>query len=225
MGFQEEVEELAQVFQQRQALEAEIVKKLRTLAPELAPALVSRPSAKAGAGLKRPSAQGAFQPDAKKSRLSDPDARVQDIWRKCQNIVKSIMSKSKGKWFSEPVTDVIAPEYSKYVKTPMDLGLISNKLRENQYSDPRDFAADMRLVWSNCRTYNGIGSDVRTTGDLYSEDWEKRWQDSRIEALWDEIQLEKHPEVSRVIDTAHGVAVIRQYVQGAQSCAVHRLWC
>lgn len=46
------------------------------------------------------------------------------------------------------------PDYFLIVKHPMDLGTVQDKLKRNLYPTPDEFAADMRLVFSNCRLYN-----------------------------------------------------------------------
>ena len=48
------------------------------------------------------------------------------------------------------------PDYFLVVKHPMDLGTIGNKLRRGVYLTSDEFAADARLVLSNCRLYNKV---------------------------------------------------------------------
>lgn len=84
-----------------------------------------------------------------------------------------------------------------FILHPMDLGTIKAKLRERRYNDPREFAADMRLVWSNCRTYNQIGTSVRQWGDQLSDDFERKWADYNCEQRWDDLMATRDPQVSR----------------------------
>ena len=100
--------------------------------------------------------------------------------------------------FQKPVNPITAkcPDYYDIIKRPMDLGTIQKKfpgrkpaerkaeLRE--YKSPLEFRDDVRLVWSNCRDYNAVGHPVRTMGDALSEQWEKRWTLSGIEAKWED---------------------------------------
>ena len=46
----------------------------------------------------------------------------------------------------------------------MDLTLISGKLDRGEYGDAAAFLADMRLVWTNCATYNHPDSEVGRLG-------------------------------------------------------------
>jgi hypothetical protein len=78
----------------------------------------------------------------------------------------------------------------------MDLGTIKGKLKERKYGDPREFAADVRQVWTNCRTYNQIGTPVRQWGDQLSDDWERKWTELGVEAKWDELMAQRDPQVS-----------------------------
>ncbi len=84
-----------------------------------------------------------------------------------------------------------------FISHPMDLGTIKAKLRERRYADPREFAADMRLVWSNCRTYNQIGTTVRVWGDQLSDDFERKWAEYNCEQRWDDLMAARDPQVSR----------------------------
>jgi hypothetical protein len=48
------------------------------------------------------------------------------------------------------------PDYFLIVKHPMDLGTVQDKLKRSLYGTAEEFAADMRLVFSNCRLYNKV---------------------------------------------------------------------
>jgi hypothetical protein len=83
-----------------------------------------------------------------------------------------------------------------YVGEPMDLGSIKVKLKDKKYTDPREFASDVRLVWNNCRTYNQANSTVRVWGDQLSDDFERKWTESGLEAKWDDLVASRDPPVS-----------------------------
>lgn len=75
----------------------------------------------------------------------------------------------------------------------VDLGSIGKRLEHRPergqfraYKTPLEFRDDVRLVWENCRTYNLPGTPVRNMGDNMSDNWEKRWVQSGVEAKWDE---------------------------------------
>lgn len=56
--------------------------------------------------------------------------------------------------FLRPVQKREAPNYFDIIKNPMDLTTMTKKLKNLQYNNKDDFAADLELIWSNCLTYN-----------------------------------------------------------------------
>ncbi|OBT93541.1 SAGA histone acetyltransferase complex subunit spt7 [Pseudogymnoascus verrucosus] len=47
-----------------------------------------------------------------------------------------------------------APDYNAIIKTPMDLGQMTKKLKTFLYKSKADFVSDLDLIWSNCLKYN-----------------------------------------------------------------------
>ena len=62
--------------------------------------------------------------------------------------------------FKAPVDTTKWTTYLDVVKTPMDFGTIKRRLETGAYASPEEFATDMRLVFSNAKTFNPAGSDV-----------------------------------------------------------------
>lgn len=64
--------------------------------------------------------------------------------------------------FVQPVDPVALgiPHYADIISQPMDMGTIERKLQNHQYASSDDFAADMRLIWQNCYTFNGRESAI-----------------------------------------------------------------
>ncbi len=58
----------------------------------------------------------------------------------------------------------------------MDLGTIKKKLKKGRYIDAFSVANDIRLVWTNCMTYNDDGSDFYRLAQSYSKRFEERFQ-------------------------------------------------
>jgi len=56
--------------------------------------------------------------------------------------------------FANPVTDLVAKDYSKIVTEPMDLSLLRLRLNR-KYKSLADFGADVELMVNNCFKYNG----------------------------------------------------------------------
>jgi hypothetical protein len=88
------------------------------------------------------------------------------------------MSHQYGWVFNTPV-DVVKlnlPDYFTIIKHPMDLGTIKTKIDTGAYSDPLEFAADVRLTFSNAMTYNPPGNDVYIMADTLRKYFEGRWK-------------------------------------------------
>lgn len=198
------LEELKKLVEQRQQVQMELITKVsRALekAKVVAPGLAAGGAVSVGAGAgsdskaKRPSVTSAV-PEAKRQRTDEADRRISEVWRKAGEIVRHIKNRQTSQVFQRPVDPIKdkVPDYFTYVTKPMDLGTIAHRLKERQYRDPRDFAADMRQVWANCRAYNVVGSMVRNYGDQLSDEWERKWAESNIEAIWDEAVLQKDPQ-------------------------------
>ena len=66
------------------------------------------------------------------------------------------------------------PQYPKMIKHPMDLGTVETKLLGGSYKTIRDWADDVKLVWSNACTFNTEGSDVFELATQLSHDFEGR---------------------------------------------------
>uniref|UniRef100_A0A3B4B3P0 Bromo domain-containing protein n=1 Tax=Periophthalmus magnuspinnatus TaxID=409849 RepID=A0A3B4B3P0_9GOBI len=89
----------------------------------------------------------------------------QEQLRSCARLLKEMLSKKHVAYawpFYKPV-DVKAlglHDYYDIIKHPMDLSTIKKKLDNRQYKDAQEFAADVRLMFSNCYKYNPPDHDV-----------------------------------------------------------------
>ncbi|XP_051904360.1 bromodomain-containing protein 4 isoform X2 [Hippocampus zosterae] len=89
----------------------------------------------------------------------------QDQLGYCLSLVREMLSKKHTMYawpFYKPV-DVAAlglHDYHDIIKHPMDLSTIKAKLENRQYRDPQEFAADVRLMFSNCYKYNPPDHEV-----------------------------------------------------------------
>eukprot|EP00826_Nyctotherus_ovalis_P016989 TRINITY_DN14963_c0_g1_i21.p1 TRINITY_DN14963_c0_g1~~TRINITY_DN14963_c0_g1_i21.p1 ORF type:complete len:449 (+),score=111.28 TRINITY_DN14963_c0_g1_i21:227-1573(+) len=97
-----------------------------------------------------------------KFKMPDPNAVIFDHWDKAAKIILKYLWKQKHAHnFHKPVDykKMMLDDYPIVVKQPMDLGTIKEKLNTYKYSSCSEFVADVRLVFSNCILYNGIGSE------------------------------------------------------------------
>jgi hypothetical protein len=67
-------------------------------------------------------------------------------------------------FFRKPVDDRNLPDYAMYVRKPMDLSTVRNKLEENKYRTYSEFIEDCRRVFTNAIKYNGANKDTDSTG-------------------------------------------------------------
>ena len=69
-------------------------------------------------------------------------------------IFKSIQKRDTQNFFAWPVTDTIAPAYSNFIKTPMDLSTIKKKIDHYAYENVYEMRSDVKLMCENAMTYN-----------------------------------------------------------------------
>lgn len=104
--------------------------------------------------------------------------------RQCANILKILMIHPAGWVFKEPVDPVKLkiPDYFSIISKPMDLGTIKRKLGRKQYSSTVQFAADVRLTFSNAMRYNPPENEVHVMAKELNNIFNSRWK--LLEAEW-----------------------------------------
>eukprot|EP00092_Neocalanus_flemingeri_P010571 GFUD01011387.1.p1 GENE.GFUD01011387.1~~GFUD01011387.1.p1 ORF type:complete len:1574 (+),score=621.92 GFUD01011387.1:101-4822(+) len=71
-----------------------------------------------------------------------------------EDIVKGLLKHRDGWPFDRPITKADAPDYHLCVRTPMDLDTIRQRLNDMYYTNNQAVINDIRLVFSNCVSYN-----------------------------------------------------------------------
>ncbi|KAM3875790.1 bromodomain testis-specific protein [Diretmus argenteus] len=89
----------------------------------------------------------------------DRRAKLSEQLQYCGVVLKEMLSKrhSAYAWpFYSPVDPEVLGlhDYNEIIKQPMDLSTIRKKLDQREYTNAREFAADVRLMFSNCYKYN-----------------------------------------------------------------------
>ena len=110
--------------------------------------------------------------------LSDEEllAKVgEDVMQSCRLVLQQVAAHDSAYPFLRPVDADSAPHYYEIIKKPMDLRTCWNKLQRSggkgngagkvrdgtgYENRPSAFAADMRLIFTNCMAYNAKGSDI-----------------------------------------------------------------
>ncbi|PWA32562.1 hypothetical protein CCH79_00015105 [Gambusia affinis] len=107
-------------------------------------------------------------------------SKRQDQLRFCARLVREMLSKKHMAYawpFHKPV-DAKAlglHDYHEIIKHPMDLSTIKKKLDNRQYRDAEEFAADVRLMFSNCYKYNPPDHDVVSMARKLQDVFEMRF--------------------------------------------------
>ncbi|SNX84333.1 related to TAF2 - component of TFIID complex [Melanopsichium pennsylvanicum] len=74
----------------------------------------------------------------------------------------------------DPIRDGL-PTYLDEIKHPMDLSTIEKKVNQASYTTMSEFAADMQLIFENCRQFNPPGTDPCQHADELEKLWRKDW--------------------------------------------------
>ncbi|XP_042339672.1 bromodomain testis-specific protein isoform X2 [Plectropomus leopardus] len=111
--------------------------------------------------------------ESKKIKLSEQ-------LRYCNDILREMLSKRHYPYawpFYTPV-DAVAlglHDYHDIIKQPMDLGTIKTKMDQREYANAKEFAADVRLMFSNCYKYNPPSHEVVYMARKLQEVFEARY--------------------------------------------------
>uniref|UniRef100_A0A8B9L0D2 Bromodomain, testis-specific n=1 Tax=Astyanax mexicanus TaxID=7994 RepID=A0A8B9L0D2_ASTMX len=85
--------------------------------------------------------------------------KLSERLKHCSGILKELFSKKHGMYawpFYKPVDAerLGLHDYHDIIREPMDLSTIKKKMDNREYTDASQFAADIRLMFSNCYKYN-----------------------------------------------------------------------
>ncbi|KAL3041438.1 hypothetical protein OYC64_019597 [Pagothenia borchgrevinki] len=153
----------------------------------------------------------------------------------CSDILKEMLSRKHvaHAWpFYKPV-DAEALQLHDYhliIKYPMDLGTVKSKMSEGQYTDAQGFAADVRLIFSNCYKYNPPNHDVVTQARKLQgvfEKWFAKMPDEPVEmpspksAGFGEISTNSSANLDLEEERATRLAELQEQVGAEQLKAVH----
>ncbi|CAF1287230.1 unnamed protein product [Rotaria sordida] len=106
-----------------------------------------------------------FSMESNDPQIKRSKSRMTEQLKFCVSITKDLLNKKNLAFvwpFAKPVDveNLNLPDYYQIVKKPMDLGTVKKKLENREYASPDEFAADVRLIFSNCYLYNGPNTDV-----------------------------------------------------------------
>uniref|UniRef100_A0A336LYR9 CSON010958 protein n=1 Tax=Culicoides sonorensis TaxID=179676 RepID=A0A336LYR9_CULSO len=118
--------------------------------------------------------QGSSQyPPKNKEKLSE-------ALKSCNEILKELFSKKHSGYawpFYKPVDAELLGlhDYHEIIKKPMDLGTVKRKMDNREYKTAQEFAADVRLIFTNCYKYNPPDHDVVAMGRKLQDVFEMKY--------------------------------------------------
>jgi transcription initiation factor TFIID subunit 1, fungi type len=103
--------------------------------------------------------------------------RLEAERRRAKILLQDFMLKLVNKFFLVPYSSAFHrpvslkkfPDYAMLVAKPIDLTTIKTKVRHNKYRRVADFVADLRLMRTNCSTYNGEDHSLTKIADSIYE--------------------------------------------------------
>lgn len=117
--------------------------------------------------------------------------KLSEQMKYCAGILKELFAKKHNAYawpFYKPV-DVVQlglPDYHDIIKHPMDLGTVKQKIDNREYKRPDEFAADIRLIFTNCYKYNQPDHEVVTMARKLQDVFEVRFAKMPDEPLHDD---------------------------------------
>lgn len=85
---------------------------------------------------------------------------IVNLNKNIDKIIETLKSIDVYKIFSVKVKDSDAPNYSKIITNPIDLGTMKLKAKRNEYSQYVDFMDDVGLMRQNSEIYNSKNHEV-----------------------------------------------------------------
>uniref|UniRef100_A0A7G3AEW7 Putative bromodomain-containing protein 3 isoform x7 n=1 Tax=Lutzomyia longipalpis TaxID=7200 RepID=A0A7G3AEW7_LUTLO len=106
--------------------------------------------------------------------------KLSESLKACNEILKELFSEKHIRYawpFYKPVdADLLGLyDYHDIIKKPMDLGTVKAKMDNREYKTGSEFAADVRLIFTNCYKYNPKDHDVVVMGRKLQDVFEMRY--------------------------------------------------
>lgn len=122
-------------------------------------------------------------------------------WAAMSKVLQSMIQRSDTEPFRVPVDwkGMGLFDYPTLIKKPMDLGTVKRNINARKYKTIPEAAEDIRLVWTNCMTYNQDGSDFFLLAKNLSKKFEEKYS-----KLVNDLQL----DVRNDSGTSHSSGVV-----------------
>ncbi|XP_041974160.1 bromodomain-containing protein 3-like isoform X2 [Aricia agestis] len=125
-------------------------------------------------------ATGAAHHSAITPQMPKGKEKLSDALKSCNEILKELFSKKHSGYawpFYKPVDAVLLGlhDYFEIIKKPMDLGTVKHNMDNRAYKTAAEFAADVRLIFTNCYKYNPPDHDVVAMARKLQDVFEMRY--------------------------------------------------
>lgn len=119
-------------------------------------------------------------PDTLPQHSSKPRDKLRESMKACNEILKELFSKKHSGYawpFYKPVDATLLGlhDYHDIIKKPMDLGTVKTKMDNREYKSGAEFAADVRMIFTNCYKYNPPDHDVVAMARKLQDVFEMRY--------------------------------------------------
>jgi TolA-binding protein len=127
--------------------------------------------------------------------------KLSDALKSCNEILKELFSKKHSGYawpFYKPVDAELLGlhDYHDIIKKPMDLGTVKSNMDNRGYKTAQEFAADVRLIFTNCYKYNPPDHDVVAMGRKLQDVFEMRYAnipDEPVNVVSQHKMMSHHP--------------------------------
>lgn len=100
----------------------------------------------------------ALMSEVRKNRskwASEDKVGQEELYEAAEKVLNELKAQTEhSSPFLQPVKKKDAPDYHIIIKTPIDLGSMTKKLKQLVYKSKQDFVDDLHLIWTNCLKYN-----------------------------------------------------------------------
>ena len=122
------------------------------------------------------------KPNSRWTQKAGPTG-ISAVLKPFEKVLERMMKHRDAATFVLPVDQLwpieSLPGYFDVIKKPMDLGTVKTRLAEGYYGDnPDSMASDVRLVFSNCMTYNGPDSEFHQAAARMNALFEQAFKDT-----------------------------------------------
>ena len=136
--------------------------------------------------------QDSLSPSPLPTRSSSSSSKVNtSLGKVLEYLLVMLEKKDVHNFFSNPVSDSLAPGYSSIIKEPMDFSTMREMIEESKFKTLSQFRSCFDLICNNCMTYNGPETVYFKAAKLLQRQGQRILAPERIKALAEHLPLIK----------------------------------